>query len=410
MQILHIYKDYHPVVGGIENHVRMLAEAQAQRGFDVTVLVTSLSSKTTVTEMNGVRVIRAGRLAHVASTPLSLAFFGQLRRLRADVAHLHFPYPPGEVGNLLFRPGRRTVITYHSDVIRQQGLLRLYRPLLRQVLRRADRIIATSPNYIRSSPFLREVADRCTVVPLGIDPTPFLRRDDRAASIRSRFQAGVSRRGPASVAQAAGGIEAATPSPPAAGVAVQASAGRPLLLFVGRLRYYKGLEYLLRAMRDIDATLLVVGSGPMATEWQELARNQGLGERVHFLGEVPDAELPAYYQAADLFVLPASHRSEAFGVVQLEAMAAGKPVISTDLGTGTSFVNQDGVTGYVVPPRDARALARAINRLLEDAELQQAMGEEGRQRVLKHFTVDRMVDGVVRVYEDLKAEKEGQGV
>ncbi|MFQ5343943.1 MAG: glycosyltransferase [Anaerolineae bacterium] len=367
MRILHIYKDYYPVVGGIENHVRLLAEAQARSGLDVTVLITNRPARTTITEMGGVRVIRAGRLAHLASTPLSLAFFAQLRRLTADVAHLHFPYPPGELGNLLFRPGRRTVITYHSDVIRQQGILRLYRPLLRRVLRQADRIIATSPAYIESSPHLREVASRCTVVPLGIDPTPFMQADDRAETIRRRFEA----------------------------------ASR-LLLFVGRLRYYKGLEYLLGAMKEIDGTLLVIGGGPMAGHWQQLARNQGLLERVHFLGEVADDDLPAYYQAADLFVLPASHRSEAFGVVQLEAMAAGTPVVSTALGTGTSFVNQDGVTGFVVPPRNAEALARAVNRLLADSELRRSMGEAGRRRVLEHFTVDRMVDGVIRVYEEIR--------
>jgi rhamnosyl/mannosyltransferase len=399
MRILHIYKDYYPIVGGIENHVRLLAEAQARHGLDVTVLVTNLSARTTITETGGVRVIRAGRLAHLASTPLSLAFFTQLRRLPVDIAHLHFPYPPGELGNLLFRPGRRTVITYHSDVIRQQGILRLYRPLLRRVLRQADRIIATSPDYIESSPYLREVAGKCAVVPLGIDPTPFLRADDRVEAIRAQFQ-------PASE-QALTEVEqpAAETTSPIADAATSLDQSphrvRPLILFVGRLRYYKGLQYLLEAMRSIDATLVVIGTGPMAAEWQQLTRNCGLQERIHFLGEVADEELPAFYQAADVFVLPASHRSEAFGVVQLEAMAAGTPVVSTDLGTGTSFVNQDGLTGFVAPARDASALARAVNRLLADSELRRSMGEEGRRRVLEHFTVDRMVDGVIRVYEDL---------
>lgn len=374
MRVLHVYKDYHPIVGGIENHVRLLAETQAQRGLDVTVLVTSLAPRTTITKMGGVQVVRAGRLAHVASTPLSLAFFAQLRRLRTDIAHLHFPYPPGELGNLLFRPGRRTIITYHSDVIRQQGILRLYRPLLRRVLRRADRVIATSPAYIRSSPYLREVSERCTVVPLGIDPTPFLHHHRQAEAIRARFQAQPTQH----------------PTP-----------ARPLILFVGRLRYYKGLEYLLEAMQEIEATLLIIGSGPKATEWQALAQHLSLQERVHFLGEVTDEELPAYYQAADVFVLPASHRSEAFGVVQLEAMAAGKPVVSTELGTGTSFVNQDGVTGFVVPPRNAQALVRAVKRLLADPALRRSMGEQGRQRVLNHFTIDKMVDGVTKVYESV---------
>lgn len=402
MQILHIYKDYYPVVGGIENHVRLLAEGQAQRGLDVTVLVTSLSARTTVTHMCGVRVVRAGRLAHVASTPLSLAFFAQLRRLCADVVHLHFPYPPGELANLLFRPGRRTVITYHSDIIRQQGVLRLYQPLLRQVLRRADRIIATSPQYIESSPYLREVADNCAIVPLGIDPTPFLQINNQAETIRARFLPN-SNRGRSPIGQAVGAVAGSTVSPTSAANAEPAIESDALLLFVGRLRYYKGLEYLLKAMHHIAAILLVIGDGPMAAEWRSLVRNRGLQEQVHFLGEVTDDELPAFYQAADVFVLPASHRSEAFGVVQLEAMAAGKPVVSTDLGTGTSFVNQDGVTGFVVPPRDAHALARAVNRLLANPGLRRSMGERGRKRVLDDFTVDRMVERVIDVYNSVLA-------
>lgn len=403
MRILHIYKDYYPVVGGIENHVRLLAEAQVKQGFDVTVLVTNLAPRTIVVNMEGVRVIRAGRLAHVASTPLSLDFFAQVRRLRADIAHLHFPYPPGELANLLFQPGRRTVITYHSDVIRQQGILHLYRPLLRRVLQRADRIIATSAPYIESSPFLCEVAGKCSVVPLGIDPAPFLPPDDRSTSIHTRFQPAPDRHATPVQRQTTETTDPA--SSQTAAVADRAAyQARPLILFVGRLRYYKGLEYLLEAMCDLDATLWIIGTGPMATEWQTLSRNWGLQNRVHFLGAVADEDLPAYYQAADVFVLPASHRSEAFGVVQLEAMAAGKPVVSTELGTGTSFVNQDGVTGFVVPPRNPATLAQAINRLLADPELRQSMGERGQQRVLEHFTVDHLIDGVINIYKSVLAQ------
>lgn len=400
MRILHVYKDYHPLVGGIENHVRLLAEAQARRGLDVTVLVTGLSVRTIVTEMGGVRVIRAGRLAHLASTPLSLAFFTQLRRLRADITHLHFPYPPGEVANLVLRPSRWTVITYHSDVIRQRGILRLYTPLLRQILRRVDRIIATSPDYVESSPYLQEVVGKCRVVPLGIDPTPFLQPDVRVESIRARFHL-EAHRSPIMAGQLAAEVAGSGASETGAVSEEGAHRAWPLVLFVGRLRYYKGLEYLLEAMRDIEATLLIIGSGPMAGQWQQLARNWGLQGRVHFLGELTDDELPAYYQAADVFVLPASHRSEAFGLVLLEAMAAGKPVVSTNLGTGTSFVNQDGRTGFVVPPRDAQALARAVNRLLADPSLRQSMGEHGRQRVMNHFTIDEMVDGIIGIYESV---------
>jgi rhamnosyl/mannosyltransferase len=171
------------------------------------------------------------------------------------------------------------------------------------------------------------------------------------------------------------------------------------LLFVGRLRYYKGLNYLVDALRAIPrAQLVVVGAGPMERAWRSLAQELGVAERVVFVGEVSDAELPGYYAAADIFVLPASERSEAFGAVQLEAMAAGKPVVCTELGTGTSFVNVNEETGLVVPARDAPALASAINRLIADPMLRARMGAAGRARVLAEFTLDKMVERVMAVY------------
>jgi glycosyltransferase involved in cell wall biosynthesis len=366
MRILHVYKDYYPVVGGMENHIRTLARGTARRGFDVTVLVTSRTTRTEVVEMEGVEVIKAGRLATVASTPISLSLFSWMRRLRPDITHLHFPYPWGEMAHLLFGRGRRTVITYQSDIVRQKRLLRVYRPFLRRVLDRADRIIATSPNYVQSSPYLRAVSDKCKVIPLGIDQEPFRKpRTEEVRRLRDRYRS-------------------------------------PLLLFVGLLRYYKGLDYLIRAMPDIDAQLLVVGSGPMEKEWQALVSNLGLGEKVLFAGRVEDEQLPAYFQACDVFVLPASHRSEAFGLVQLEAMACGKAVVSTELGTGTSYVNIHGQTGLVVPPRDPAALARAINRLLGDEQLRTQMGTRARERARQEFSHEVMIDRILGIYADLE--------
>lgn len=364
-RILHIYKDYHPVLGGIENHVRAVAEAQAAAGDDVTVLVNSLDRRTLTEQMNGVRVIKAGRLATVASTPLGVALPWQLSRQRPDLAHLHFPYPWGELSQLLLGHAPRLVITYHSDVVKQQGLLRWYRPLLWRILRRADRILATSPRYIETSPYLSALRDKCVVAPLGVETERF--RDVAAARV-----AGLRRRFPG-----------------------------PLLLFVGRLRYYKGLNHLLAAMPDLPATLLIVGDGPMRAEWQAQVEQLGIARRVHFLTDVNDADLPAYYAAADIFVLPASQRSEAFGAVLLEAMASGRPLISTELGTGTSWVNQDGVTGLVTPAGDSPALAAAIRRLLDDPALRQRMGEAGRARVAAEFTFERMLERIEAVYREV---------
>ena len=173
MNILHIYKDYSPVLGGIENHVKALAEAQTAAGHQVTVLVCDPGQRTRVETLNGVRVIKTGRLATVASMPLSLSQPIALAHLRPDIAHVHSPYPLGEIANWLLGRARATVITHHSDVVRQRGWLRLYGPLLRRVLRAADRIIATSPRYVETSPWLRPVRDKCVVVPMGVDPARF---------------------------------------------------------------------------------------------------------------------------------------------------------------------------------------------------------------------------------------------
>jgi len=376
MNILHVYKDYYPVLGGIENHVKVLAEAQARAGHNVIVLVTARGPRTTIEDLGGVRVIKAGRFATVASAPLSLSLPVILARLRPDITHLHFPYPLGEAAQALLGRSRRTVITYHSDIVRQQGLLRLYRPLLWRVLAKADRIIATSPNYVTTSPYLQRFADKCVIIPLGVDVDRFQQADPaQVADIRVKGRQ------------------------------------HPILLFVGRLRYYKGLDDLLRAMallRDtrahLTATLLICGSGPMEAAWRALAQELGLTEQVHFLGDVPEETLPALYHAADLYVLPANSRAEAFGVALLEAMAAGLPVISTEIGTGTSYVNIHGETGLIVPPRDPERLAQAIAILLNDPALRQRLGAQAQARVRAKFSQATMIERVLDLYSEVSRQ------
>jgi rhamnosyl/mannosyltransferase len=369
MRILHLYKDYYPVLGGIENHVKLLAEAQAARGYDVTVLVTSRDQHTRGQWLNGVRVIFAGRLATVASTPLGTELFRLCARETPDIAHLHFPYPWGDLAHTLLGHARKTIISYHSDIVRQKNLLRIYAPFLRRTLAHADRIIATSPRYVETSPFLAPHAAKCTVVPYGIDAARFETANRaQVAQIRNQF-------------------------------------GERLVLFVGQLRYYKGVEYLIRAMAKVDGRALIIGSEPTTrrAELEALACEVGVADRVFFLGE-KDAELPAFYHACDVFVLPSVERSEAFGIVQLEAMAAGKPVVSCDVDTGVAWVNQDGVTGLVVPPRDVNALASALNRLLPDRDLRERLGTAGRTRVRAEFTMEKMVERIARLYEDVMGE------
>ena len=357
MRILHIYKDYYPVLGGIENHLRALAEGLAARGHDVTVLVANPDAHTVIQTINGVCVVKAGRWATLASTPVGPTMLRQMRRLPVDIAHLHFPYPFGDLAYTLLGRAQRTVITYHSDIVRQKNLLRVYAPWLRHTLNRADRIIATSPRYVNTSPYLAPRAQKCSVIPYGIDVARFMNADpDQVQRIRAQY-------------------------------------GTPLILFVGQLRYYKGVEFLIRAMTHVPGHALLIG-GETTTrrvELENIARELGVADRVILLGE-KDTERPAFYHACDVFVLPSIERSEAFGIVQLEAMAASRPVISTEVGTGTSWVNLDGQTGLVVPPRDVEALAGAINALLSD---------DARQRVTTEFTVETMLDRTEAVYQSL---------
>jgi glycosyltransferase involved in cell wall biosynthesis len=368
MRILHIYKDYFPVLGGIENHIKVLAEAQAARGHAVSVLVAHPEPRTVVETLNGVRLIKAARWGTIASTPISPALFRWTARLDADITHLHFPHPTGEVAHLFFGRARRMVITYHSDIVRQRTLRVFYRPLLWRVLQRADRLIATSPTYIESSPYLSHLRQKCVVVPLGTNLERFNQVDaGHVESLRRRLF-------------------------PQAGA-------QPILLFVGRLRYYKGLNDLLLALTEIpEAHLLVVGDGPMRKPWEQLVRDLNLAGRVTFAGQVNDADLPACYKLGDIFVLPANARAEAFGTVIVEAMAAGLPIISTEVGSGTSWVNLHGVTGLIVPPRDAKALAQAVNSLVGDPTRRVAMGQAARRRAHAEFSESAMIEHVEQVY------------
>jgi rhamnosyl/mannosyltransferase len=373
MRVLYLYKDYYPVFGGIENHIKMLAEGLRARGQDVQVLVTN-PGRTSVTEtINGVPVVKSGRQVNISSAPVSLDFYRQLHRLEQgiDITHAHMPYPPGELGQLLLGHSRRFVVTYHSDIVRQRVLGTLYRPFLWQTLRRARLIAAATPVHVASSPFLRPNAQKCRIIPYGIDRQPFAATPhviSQAAAWRARFD------------------------------------NRPLLLFVGRLRHYKGVDVLIAAMRQIeDAHAVIVGIGQMAETWRAQAGAAGLMDRITFVGELSDEEVLALYHAASIFVLPSTNRAEMFGIVQIEAMACGLPVICTELGTGTSYVNQHGVTGLVVAPNDPEALAEAVRQLIANPALRAAMGKAGRRRVAQEFSREVMLDRTLDFYREALA-------
>ncbi|MEO8798275.1 MAG: glycosyltransferase, partial [Polyangiaceae bacterium] len=309
-------------------------------------------------------------LAKVASTSLCPSMIAELSRRDYDVIHMHFPNPMGVMAYLASKKPKnhRIVISWHSDIVKQKRLLRAYRPVESLLLRHASAVLCASPNYAQSSTTIRAHEGRVAIVPYGIDLRDFEPKVEvlqRAAAIRASF--GKDSR---------------------------------LLLATGRLVYYKGFEVAVRAMAHIDAHLAIVGDGPLRGELEGLARRLGVADKVHFLGRQDDATLHAYYRACDVFVLPSIARSEAFAIVQLEAMACGRPVVNTQLDSGVPFVSRHEESGLTVPPEDPRALAAAVNRLLADDTWRRELGARGRARVEREFTKEKMAASTLAIYEE----------
>lgn len=367
LRVLQVGKFYPPYRGGIESHLQALCQ-ELKRHVQVEVLVASESRRYMEGDIDGVRVRRLTRLFSIGETPVCTRMAHEIRQSRAAVVHLHLPNPPACLAYLMSGYRGPLVITWHSDIVRQKLMAKLLAPIHKNVLRRAAILIASSPNYLASSPILTRNHDRCRVIPFGLQADAFRVRDgETIAKIRHRY-------------------------------------GRRIVLAVGRMVYYKGFEYLIRAMKTVRGHLLIVGDGPLRLKLEHLAVASGVSERITFLGRVAQEEMVAYYHAADVFVLPSIARSEAFGMVQLEAMSCGKPVVNTALPTGVPYVSLDSVTGLTVPPADDAALAEAITRLLDDPYLRAKFGAAALRRAREDFNAELMGRRTVEVYREVLAD------
>lgn len=360
MRVLHVGKFYPPHHGGMESHLELLSRELLKRGVDVRVIVSSDDRRTVHETVDGVPVTRIGTLVNVASASLNPGLGREILGTPADVVHFHHPNPTAVLSYLASRHPGRLVVTYHSDIVRQKVLGNAFAPLLHRFLGRAETIIATSPDYAATSPILQRHAEKVRVIPFGVDAEHLARvQPGIVAEIRRRF-------------------------------------GSKLVLGAGRLVYYKGFRYLVRAMARIDGRLLLAGGGPLRGDLEREAREAGVADRVEFLGSVPD--LRPYLHAADVFVLPSVERSEAFGIAQLEAMACGVPVVNTALPTGVPFVSPHEMTGLTVPPADAGALAAAVSRILGDPALRHRLGAAARERATGELGLERMMERTIAVY------------
>ena len=367
LRVLHVGKFYPPAPGGMEKMVQLLCEGE-RPGVDSQVLVANTSARTVREAWRGVPVTRIASFGSIGSVGICPGFPFALAATARDVTVLHEPNPVALVSDCVTFSHGPLVVWFHSEVVRPQWKYELlYRPFLRRVLSRASRIVVSSP---RLAEYARELSDfrhKCVVIPFGLDTshlaeTPAIA--DKAAAIAREFPG-------------------------------------PRVLFVGRLVPYKGVDVLIDAMASVQATCLIIGDGPLRTSLESHAASRGVSSRVRFLGGVSDADLAAHLHACDLFVLPSVTRQETFGVVQLEAMACGRPVVSTDLETGVPWVNQHETTGLVVRPGDAAALAAALTRLSGDPVLRERFGAAGRARVASQFTVEAMTLATTALYEEV---------
>jgi glycosyltransferase involved in cell wall biosynthesis len=364
--ILHIGNYYAPHRGGVETQLRDLVLWQSSR-MSVQVVVANVVAKArakTETEiLDGARITRVACLGTVASQPICPSLAWQLRRRNDSIIHLHLPNPLAAQAYLMSGHKGKLVISHHADTVGRRHLRMLAEPFVRETMNRAAAIIVASKRYLESSEELTDYRGKCRLVPYGIDAEACTR--DASAEVR----------------------------------AIHEKYGARLVLAVGRLVPYKGFEFLVQAMKDIDATLLLIGSGRLRGQLETTIERLGMTGKAHLLGHVDD--LVPYYKAAQMLVLPSVSRAESFGLVQVEAMAAGTPVVNTEIDSGVPEVSLHGVTGLTVPPKDTKALAAAIRNLLENPETRAEYGQAASVRAREEFSAQRMAESTLGVYESV---------
>lgn len=367
LKVLHFYKTYYPdSFGGIEQVIFQLSEAGACHQIESTTL--SLSTRGDIdNERVGMHTAYyAATNFEVASTPFSVSAISKFKALaaQADIIHYHFPYPFMDLVHFIAGVKKPTVVSYHSDIVKQKLALKMYTPLMNQFLSSVDCIVAASPNYVETSRVLQKYLPKVKVIPYGLDKKSYPVADE--VHLEHWRQ----------------------------------QVGDRFFLFVGAFRYYKGLHILLEAIQHTDFPLVIIGAGPIEAELKQQAQDLGL-KNIHFLGALPDEDKAALLELCYSVVFPSHLRSEAFGITLLEGAMYGKPLISSEIGTGTTYINIDQETGVVVPPSDPQALRAAMTTLWQDPELAQRYGENAAKRFQALFTSERMAESYIELYQQL---------
>lgn len=375
IRVLQVNKLYYPVTGGIERVVQQLAEGLCE-DTDTKVLVCRRKGRTIVEQIAGIEVTRASSMGMLSSLPLSVSFLWKFRRMAKDrdIIHIHMPFPLGDLACFLSGYKGRVILWWHSDIVRQKKLMKLYRPLMEWLLRRADCIVVATQGHIDGSKYLKPYQEKCRIIPFGVD----LKIEKEADRWYEEGRL----------------LERSEEKPDAV-----------KFLFVGRLVYYKGCRTMIEAFvqaakGNSRIQLDIVGTGSLEPELKKQTEELGLTDRIYFHADVSDDELIQYFKECDVFVLPSLQRSEAFGLVQIEAMAFGKPVINTKLPSGVPYVSLHGETGLTVEPGNAAELAEAMQYLAEHPVERCRIGERARARMEEQFRMDKMLKRVLQLYEE----------
>lgn len=373
MKILHIGKYYPPFHGGIENVNYDLVEGIANKGYEIDVLVINHNNEDHPHKKK-YRVIRKNLLCNIFSQPVSFSYLLEIltKSKKYDIVHIHLPNPLATLPLFFLRLKKtKMVLHWHCDIVEQKLMHFLYSPLEYLILKKARTVVTTSGNYAKSSKVLKKFASKTTTVPIGIDNLKVLRSSPILDKIRNQ------------------------------------NPGKQFVFGLGRLVRYKGFKFLVEASKSLnDDTLVVIGGkGPLENELKEIIVKNNLEKKVFLVGRIPDNELGYFFQQCSIFCFPSITKNEAFGVSQLEAMAFGKPIVSTNIpGSGVSWVNKNMESGLIVPPMDSQSISKAINTLLDDKKLYGELSKGAKKRFEEQFTKDKMVDDFIELYQDLQAD------
>jgi len=363
MKVLHIYKTFLPETrGGGEQVIYTLCKGLEKFGVKSKVLCLSADPAKSVSNYNGIEVIRYPYTINVASCPISIKLLFNFRKEAewADIIYYHYPWPFGDILSLTLLGSRKQVVTYHSDIVKQKILKFLYYPIEQIFLSNVDKIFATSPQYAATSSNLKNFAEKTIIIPLSTDLKLYPKPDkNKCKKIKEKFG--------------------------------------DFILFIGQLRYYKGLHLLIEAAKDLDTNIVIIGKGNEETKLNEMASSL---KNVHFLGQLEEQDKVNYLESCYAFILPSHLRSEAFGVSLIEATMFGKPLISCKIETGVEYINDNGNTGLVVQP-DPMSIRHGINTLINDKKLAKKMGKNARDRYHKLFTSDIMAEQIFKCLKSL---------